>query len=199
MGSRALTHPSIAYAPQNDRHENIHLDQRAATLRGRGSPRTVSWDIANQRFFYIPDAYRADPQKAPYFLQVIQINDFNPNVQQAPGNNVAFCDSLTTALVRYGFRTGGDPLIRAFNFHPLKHRSARTERGNVLRELARVFAQLEQLQKPGLIVVLLPSRNASLYATVKRWADCIQGIPTVCMGPAAVRRTADAGLLANIW
>jgi hypothetical protein len=51
------------------------------------------------------------------------------------------------------------------------------------------------------ILVILPSKDASLYAEVKWWGDCVKGVPTICITKQKIQKasTDRGGLLANVW
>ena len=51
---------------------------------------------------------------------------------------------------------------------------------------------------PPLIVVALPNNDKELYSEVKRWGDCIQGIPTVCILQSKISST-NRRLRSNLW
>jgi hypothetical protein len=52
---------------------------------------------------------------------------------------------------------------------------------------------------PPFILMVLPSRDIALYSEIKRWGDCVVGIPTVCITSAKLLKVGDATLRANIW
>lgn len=63
-------------------------------------------------------------------------------------------------------------------------------RGQVTRALSRVYDELAiRLGGPlPLILFILPSKDLTTYADVKWWADCVCGVPTVCITADGVRK-----------
>jgi hypothetical protein len=60
----------------------------------------------------------------------------------------------------------------------------------------------EKLGKPPLVLILLQSADAKTFADIKWWADCQQGVPSVCVRPDALRKNynkTDGRILANLW
>jgi hypothetical protein len=52
---------------------------------------------------------------------------------------------------------------------------------------------------PSFILMVLPCRDIALYSEVKRWGDCVVGIPTVCITSTKLLKVGDPTLRANIW
>jgi hypothetical protein len=55
------------------------------------------------------------------------------------------------------------------------------------------------LTKVRLIVVILPSKDATIYADVKWWGDYMAGIPTICVSPDALRRVTSKKVTVLSW
>lgn len=74
-----------------------------------------------------------------------------------------------------GFETCGVKLNSGSN--------AQERRGQVTKALQRVYDHLEArlCRHPPLILFILPSKDLTTYADVKWWADCVRGVPTVCI------------------
>ena len=54
------------------------------------------------------------------------------------------------------------------------------------------------IPKPiSIIVVVLPEKDRRFYPEVKRWGDCIAGIPTFCITSKKIKIGADC--MANVW
>jgi eukaryotic translation initiation factor 2C len=119
-----------------------------------------------------------------------------------------FCKTIITALSLYGFVTN-EFQVHAFDVKDIRDRDPKVRRANWKRVLDGAF---NMLKSPPLIVAILPGEDASVYADIKRWANCIRGVPTVCVSPRAVWKnfnmktksgvpieTRDPHLLGNLW
>lgn len=49
-----------------------------------------------------------------------------------------------------------------------------------------------------LVMVVLPVRSRKLYPEIKRWADCVIGIPTVCVLEKTLSKGGDRARCGNI-
>lgn len=94
-----------------------------------------------------------------------------------------FGNHLLKALPKYGFPTteyaGEPPVTYHFNDDP------QVRRKQFCADLTTVF---EKLESPALLLVLLSGDGAGIYSDLKWWADCVQGVATVCITPTAVNR-----------
>ncbi|TGO18599.1 hypothetical protein BPAE_0378g00050 [Botrytis paeoniae] len=56
---------------------------------------------------------------------------------------------------------------------------------------------LKRGNKPRLVFVILPDRDAAIYSDIKWWGDCHSGIATICVCPSAVVKR-SFGILENL-
>lgn len=160
----------------------------------RDNPRKIkaTWDIiglskkGNGKFAKIGKDYRT--------LKVIYIDS---GVRDRKMHAEKFYKDLINALQTYGFSTSGEPqvesVIAVWQGAPAKRRT------DFCHLLSGAFNKLE---KPPLVLILLKSADATIFADIKWWADCIVGVPSVCIRPDAVRKNfykTDGRILANLW
>lgn len=89
---------------------------------------------------------------------------------------------LKQDLPRYGLNTSKDHEIVAVD--PPLGDSCYGRRARVTATFKKAYEELHSRNgdgKPALIIFLLPSKTITLYSDVKWWADCVQGVPTVCV------------------
>lgn len=122
-----------------------------------------------------------------------------------------FLKELKEALRGYGFMA-----TELGDLHPsieLKPESnAEIRRMYIAKQLSDAYTELvDKQKKPGtelkLILILLPNDDATLFADVKWWSDCVQGVHTVCIKAEKLKKgmigskggKVDNKLLANVW
>lgn len=105
-------------------------------------------------------------------------------------------------LKRYGLKTSGQ-YQKEDIFQDTKEEDPALRRQKLSNNLRRAY---EKLGKPTLVVIILPNDNASIFGDIKWWADCEDGVRSVCVTPKAVQKNGkawgqygDQKPLANIW
>lgn len=84
---------------------------------------------------------------------------------------------------------------------PEAERNRATFRQSCIKVLDEALRKITpHKRKPPVILIILPGDkpDRQLYPEVKRWGDCLVGIPTVCVRKSKLVG-ANSGLLANIW
>ncbi|KAH7314219.1 Piwi domain-containing protein [Rhexocercosporidium sp. MPI-PUGE-AT-0058] len=118
---------------------------------------------------------------------------------------ISFCRSaspdglsmIQNGLKVYGVANGSNPFPRTVV------EVTEPALGNTYREICqevlnKAHAALKTKEIPPIILVVLETHSIPLYAEIKRWGDCIAGVPTVCITKAKLEG-ANAELAANIW
>lgn len=85
---------------------------------------------------------------------------------------------------------------------PRNHKEPQ-HRQNVCTTMSCAYSEVlsrltrEEARNP-IVLVILPTRSIPLYSDVKWWADCVQGVHTVCVTHKKLLNPKQ-DLLANIW
>ncbi|ESZ93179.1 hypothetical protein SBOR_6458 [Sclerotinia borealis F-4128] len=173
--SKHLLHPSLTY--------NSKCNKKL---------QTASWNLVGVKGFNVGEKY---PE-----LKIVHVtaNDFiapdSPKNEQV----LSFAKALAVKLKDHGLGT------QAFNGKLVPTVAWPTnDKNKTYDSVQRRSAFNILLDKcvgkslPSLLIVVLPSKDATIYSDVKWWGDCHAGIATVCVGPPAVKFQ-SAGLLSNL-
>ncbi|KAI9054501.1 hypothetical protein LZ554_001659 [Drepanopeziza brunnea f. sp. 'monogermtubi'] len=150
-------------------------------------PETIKgeWRITGQKFY----------QKAVQ-CQKLCVMSFIDRDEALPG-----VSALKADLSNYGI-TGKEPAIvwsdqRMVDLDGPRNTGTdyRSRCEDIFRSAAAEFGS----PRPTIILVVLEEKNIKFYQEVKRWGDCVVGIPTVCVTAFKLGKvTADPKLRANI-
>lgn len=187
LPSRYLSQPKLLF-------DNFEYDL-LSELRNKTTKAT--WDIiglsnsGNGKFAKIAKDY---PK-----LKVIYIkSDYDDD--RRVKNAIKFFGDLNGQLKKYGFNPSGQADVEDVSA-PWNGDSATRTQLNA--NLSKAF---QNLGKPPLIIILLKNQDATIFADIKWWADCVEGVPSVCIRPNAVAANANAKqaggngrILANFW
>lgn len=192
MKARYLKQPIIKF-----KNKDIDIGGGAKTKVAHGKS-VAFWDVAAAQFCSVPNAQHRT-------IHIIHINGVG-----GPNNAAVqrFRETLPVALAKYGLGINKPKvyvldITKTFVDDPMKRRN------KWIAELNKADAQLKS---PSLIVILLSSEDAGAYSNIKRWADCVKGVPTVCVSPSALQKnleakdwnrnpskSGDPRLLGNLW
>lgn len=121
-----------------------------------------------------------------------------PDVQHS-ANIRAGAEKLKTSLAEYGIADKTMSLVWSFQ-NPVPRSPKNTYRDRCTKALADAIVNFEGKGKQNFILVVLPPKDTNFYPEVKRWGDCVLGVPTVCVTEPKLKLAAgDSKLCANIW
>ncbi|TGO08681.1 hypothetical protein BTUL_0196g00050 [Botrytis tulipae] len=175
ISSRHLNHPSLTFNPG-----------RTKKLVG------ASWNLSDVKCFNVAERY--------YELRIIHVKIAEQISDKQTKSVLMFASALATQLRRYGLQTqsfkGKVPSIAwpELNEEKKPFASAAQKRELVNRLLETC---LGGGIRPRLVFVILPREDAAIYSNIKWWGDCISGIATICVCPAAVEKK-SFGILDNL-
>lgn len=119
-------------------------------------------------------------------------------------------DALLNACRKYGMAPAAEIMHRVFYLTPppyreekpknrSKHQTPETYRVRFQKELESETLK-NDLKPFGFLLVVLPGRDIPLYCEVKRWTDCILGMPSACITQEKLKQVAGgSNLEANVW
>ncbi|TGO52413.1 hypothetical protein BOTNAR_0325g00060 [Botryotinia narcissicola] len=173
--SRHLSHPSLTFNPGKTKKMV-----------------SASWNLSDLKYFNVAERYSE--------LRIIHVEIAEQISDQHTKSVLMFASALATQLRRCGLQTrsfkGKVPSIVWPELNeekkPLASAAQKRELVNHLLKTC-----LGGGIKPRLVFVILPREDAAIYSDIKWWGDCISGIATICVCPAAVVKK-SLGILDNL-
>jgi hypothetical protein len=160
--ARYLKLPELCFGKRNGpRHDFV-------TLKGKPHGTEAAWDLRGKKFFKV--------EPGAFALSIIKIRDSGGwSVEDSEVIDV-FVDNFTAKLGSYGLTVNqANPIADAIHGN----------RDQLARNLDNAC---NQFGTPPLVIVLLPSKDARTYGNVKWWADCVRGVPTLCVTKEKLRK-----------
>lgn len=180
----------------------------------KGKPPKAAWDLldisrsgstGSKKFMRVVD--RLDDLTVFYVtggeLDTSKVPDYGGPANRGKLSKDVFVGYVQNALPLYGFLPS-DLSQRTHNISPLGHfgKTPVARRQDFCTELDRAYTAASS---PRSLLIMLASENADDFAHIKWWADCVQGVASVCIKPKAVKKVAgsapsgDPTTLANLW
>ena len=133
----------------------------------------ATWNMVSVTQGQNPVGFRI-PKKLP-ILQAIRLA-VNPDTD----NDIRWMENdlksiLVTNLSKYGLATNS---IKAVDC-PYGNQGRRSQRANIVAALDNAFGRFKT--PPTLLLVMVTSKDTSIYSDVKWWGDCKKGVPTICV------------------
>jgi hypothetical protein len=201
LKSRYLDQPDLWFGGPNNGTFKMSLKDK---LTG---PKKATWNLMDRTFRKVQDKY-------PKLSIILIVDETNKSANAVEWRKRRledaknFAEHLKNALGKYGFETSKYQIVPVQEVHgtyPTERRKlfsdGLTNAHNALRQASRDDAD-QLANKAPLVVILMQNDDATVFSDIKWWADCIRGVPSVCVTGATVTRDKNAGgdenLLANL-
>lgn len=137
---------------------------RQITLASQALGQRAGWNLRGTRFITLP-THR-------FRVCVFRVDD----AWAGSVNLNTFADNMSTYLRNNGFAVNTQGFVQGVG--------SNANRQAFAANLSAAYTTIIVRTRPDnirLLIVALPSKDAKIYANVKWWADCLQGVPTVCV------------------
>lgn len=107
-----------------------------------------------------------------------------------------FLEYLKTELARYEITISGD---YNFRVNSVSGRFSANRRAQYCLALQTIVDRISNHagKAPDMILFILPGKDAAIYADIKWWADCVGGVPSICVTGDAIHKAVGKPPKAN--
>jgi hypothetical protein len=207
--SRNLPTPEISFWDSRKRAEFSNNKRWIDRNGEKKEPRdTASWDLkcvsTDQHKTFL------DVAKHPEQLLVINVCNSTENKYLIAKSDAVtkFVKNLVNCLRDYGIRLSPHNSYSIRNIRTIGSQQNQTLEMKRTQFCANLNAAWNALCPPNsqaaaapkLAVIALAGADAGVYADVRWWADCVVGIPCICISPGGIEKGAklDRAMLGNV-